>query len=402
MRHPPVVTGPRLRRFAGAAGGLGILLTAAGCADGAGGERAYVERLGADTTAVETLARSASGYEGARLTRQPVTRVARYRAELDDDGHVRRLEVEWSTPVENPEGPPPRRLVVELAGDSATLIEESDAEVDPARVEAPARTVPALGIPLSVATWEQVVRQALASGEDPYAFRILLPGGRLVENALERRSDDSVAMDFFGSPTVAEISEEGRIEGISGRETTLKIEVRPADDPGGVDLPALASGFAVRDARAEGFGTASPTDTVSSSVAGASLEVVYGRPAMRGREIWGGLVPYGEVWRTGANAATHFRTDRDLEIAGAAVPAGTYTLWTTFSPEGATLILNEQTQIWGTAYDPGHDFARVPLEREALEEPVERFTISIEMREGGAALVMEWDRTRFEAPIRVR
>lgn len=395
------VIGRPLRNLA-AAGWLGLLLAPAACAAGSGDQRAYVERLGSDTTAIETLVRTAMGYEGARLTRQPVTRVARYRADVDDYGQVGRVEVEWSTPAENPEGPPARRLVVELAGDSATLIQEAGGETDTSRVGAPAGTVPAFGIPLSVATWEQVVRQGLASGEDPYAFRILLPNGQTMENALARRSADSVAMDFFGSPIVAALSEVGRIEGISGRETTLKIEVRPADDPAGVELDALASAFAARDAAGEGFGVASPTDTVTAEVGEATLEVVYGRPARRGREIWGGLVPYDGVWRTGANAATHLRTDRALDIGGTHVPAGTYTLWTTFTADSAALILNEQTQIWGTAYDPAHDFARVPLERKTLEEAVERFTISIEPVGEETLLALAWDRARFETPVRPR
>lgn len=391
-----------MRRFAAPKGGLAILLAAAACGERPEQGRVFFERLGTDTTAMETLARTADGYAGIRLTRQPVTRVARYRAALDERGHVRRLEVEWSTPAENPEGPPARRLVVELAGDSATLIQGTGGEADTSRVGAPAGMVPAFGIPLSVATWEQVVRQGLASGEDPYAFRILPPNGRTLENALARRSADSVAMDFFGSPIVAAVSEAGRIEGISGRETTLRIEVRPVDDAAAVDLDALASAFAARDAAGEGFGVASPTDTVTAEVGGASLEVVYGRPAKRGREIWGGLVPYDVVWRTGANAATHFRTDRALDIGGTRVPAGTYTLWTTFTADSAALILNEQTQIWGTAYDPAHDFARVPLERKTLEEAVERFTISIEPVGEEMVLALAWDRARFEAPVRRR
>lgn len=381
---------------------LAALLGATGCGQGTGDRRAYVERLGADTTAVEVLTRGAEGYAGERLTRQPVTRVARYRATLDAEGRVARLEVEWTTPPENPEGPAPQRLVVELPGDSATLIRQRADEVDTARVEAPAGTVPAIGFPLAVATWEQAVRQLLAGGEERHEVAFLSPGGQLSPNALERRSADTVALDFFGSPMVARISEEGAIRGISGAATTLKIEVRPADDPAAVDLETLASAFAARDARGEGFGVASPTDTVRVSSAGASFEIVYGRPAKRGREIWGGLVPYDEVWRTGANAATHFTADRDLVIGGTEVPAGTYTLWTTFTPESATLIVSEQTRIWGTAYDPTHDFARIPLERESLEEPVERFTVDVRPTEEGGVLRLAWDTTRFRVPMRVR
>lgn len=395
-----IVTSLRRR----AAGGLllALPLATAGCAEGPVERRAYVELLGADTTAVEVLSRSAEGYEGARLTRQPVTRVARYRASLDEEGRVSRLEVEWATPAENPQGPPPQRLEVELDGDSATMIRERGEATDSSRAEAPSGSVPAIGFPLAVATWEQAVRQLLESGEDRYEVAFLAPTGQLSPTAVERRSADTVALDFFGSPMLATISEEGEVLGISGAATTLKIEVRPADDPAAVDVEALAASFAARDAAGEGFGVASPQDTVEASSAGATLRVVYSRPATRGRRIWGGLVPYGEVWRTGANAATHFTTNRDLVLGEAEVPAGAYTLWTRFTEQGATLILNEQTGIWGTAYDEAHDFVRIPLEREELGEPVERFTIELEPAREGGRLALAWDRARFSVPLRVK
>ena len=111
---------------------------------------------------------------------------------------------------------------------------------------------------------------------------------------------------------------------------------------------------------------------VETTIGGASLTVEYSRPAKRGREIWGGLVPYGEVWRTGANAATAFTTDRDLEIGGAEVPAGSYTLFSIFTSESAQLIINRQTGQWGTMYDEAQDLVRVNLTPETIAEPVER------------------------------
>jgi hypothetical protein len=123
---------------------------------------------------------------------------------------------------------------------------------------------------------------------------------------------------------------------------------------------------------------------------------------MRGRTIWGGLVPYGEVWRTGANAATMFTTNRDLMLGNVEVPAGAYTLWSTYTPEGGVLIVNSQTGQWGTAYDETQDFARIPMVESALGQPVERFTISIDNTGDGGALNLDWDRRRYRVDFTVQ
>ncbi len=112
-------------------------------------------------------------------------------------------------------------------------------------------------------------------------------------------------------------------------------------------------------------------------------------------------MPYGTIWRTGANAATHFTTNRDIRLRDVRLPAGTYTLWSTYTADSATLVVNGQTEIWGTAYDPEHDVAQVPLDRETLGEPVEQFTMAIEPRNGGALLWLAWDTTRYSVPITV-
>lgn len=147
---------------------------------------------------------------------------------------------------------------------------------------------------------------------------------------------------------------------------------------------------------------ASPRDTARAEIGGANVFVDYGRPYMRGRVIMGGLVPYGQVWRTGANEATHFVTDRDLRVGGVAVPAGTYTLYTLPAESGWQLIVNRQTGQWGTQYDPAQDLARIPMQVSRVETPVDQFTVRVEPRsDGGGLLALEWENTRAEVPFTV-
>ena len=118
-------------------------------------------------------------------------------------------------------------------------------------------------------------------------------------------------------------------------------------------------------------------------VDGKKIVVDYGRPYMRGRKIMGGLVPYGQWWRTGANAATSFETQTNLQIGDARVPAGKYTLYTIPGEPSWTIIFNKQTGQWGTQYDQSQDLARISVKAARLQQPVDQFTISFQPRGAG-------------------
>jgi len=127
---------------------------------------------------------------------------------------------------------------------------------------------------------------------------------------------------------------------------------------------------------------------------GKTVSIQYSRPSMRGRKIFGGLVPYDQVWRTGANAASSLKTDVALTIGGANVPAGSYTLYTLPSANSWKLIINKQTGQWGTNYDQSQDLARVDMKVSQRSSPLEQFTISFDKTGGDSAtLKLEWDTT---------
>ena len=133
----------------------------------------------------------------------------------------------------------------------------------------------------------------------------------------------------------------------------------------------------------------SPRDTTRATVGSANVLVDYGRPSKRGRVIFGGLVPYDSVWRTGANAATTLVTDKALVIGGVDVPAGTYTIYSIPSTTAPKLIINKQTGQWGTVYKMDMDLARVPMTVATLPASVEKFEIAI--KDGKLHLI--WDTT---------
>jgi hypothetical protein len=146
----------------------------------------------------------------------------------------------------------------------------------------------------------------------------------------------------------------------------------------------------------------SPPGTAQVSFAdGKKVTINYSRPFAKGRKIYGGLVPYGKVWRTGANEATSLSTDTDLVIGGTTVPAGNYTLYTVPAEGSWKLIINKQTGQWGTEYEQGQDLARVDMQTSTLPKAVEQFTISLEKTGGDSAkLNLDWENTRASVAIK--
>lgn len=145
----------------------------------------------------------------------------------------------------------------------------------------------------------------------------------------------------------------------------------------------------------------SPHETVNATVGDAKITIVYGRPYSKDpksgekRKIWGTLVPYGKVWRMGADEATVLTTDKDITIAGTAVPAGKYSLFLLPTESGAKLIVNKQTGQWGTKYDESQDLVRIDLKKEAAAKPVDQFTIAVD----NGVLKLMWEDTAYSAPI---
>lgn len=154
-------------------------------------------------------------------------------------------------------------------------------------------------------------------------------------------------------------------------------------------ISVLAFGAALAQTQAP----ASPRKSAEMMLNGKKVSIDYGSPSMRNRKIVGELVPYGKVWRTGANKATHLTTEADLLIGGVTVPKGTYTLYTLPTETGWKLIINKQTGQWGTVYDQAQDLARIDLKATKTPAPVESFTISLSPAGNNGNLKMEWENT---------
>ena len=147
----------------------------------------------------------------------------------------------------------------------------------------------------------------------------------------------------------------------------------------------------------------SPPGTAQVTLKGKTITIDYSRPFMRGRKIMGGLVPYGKVWRTGANAATSLTTDTALDIAGTHLPAGNYTLYTVPGEKSWQLIVNKQTGQSGLSYDKAQDLGRAPMNMSKPPAPVETYKITLSSAGGNRGnLQMEWADMVASAPFTVK
>lgn len=149
----------------------------------------------------------------------------------------------------------------------------------------------------------------------------------------------------------------------------------------------------------------SPEEEVVFNAEDLNIRVLYNRPFKKGRVIFGGLVPYGKVWRTGANEATTFETSKDIIIEGKTLKKGKYTLWTIPNENSWTIILNSEFGQWGVSSsgeanrDPDRDVLTAEVHAVQQDKEFEQFTISFERVGEDVEMVLFWDKTVVAVPI---
>jgi tetratricopeptide (TPR) repeat protein len=144
----------------------------------------------------------------------------------------------------------------------------------------------------------------------------------------------------------------------------------------------------------------SPTQSVKQDFGISTIELNYSRPGMKGRKIFGDLVPYGKVWRTGANSATRLKFSDDVSIGGQVLKAGEYALYTVPNEKEWEIIINKGSANWGTDYKQEDDIFRVKAIPVKLDQPVESFTMQFaNVKSGSADLQIMWDKTLVSVPI---
>jgi len=356
----------------------------------AGQSGSFVVRLGNDTIAIEQYTRTADRLQGEQVVRSPRTAHRIYTATFGAGGAIERFELVTHN-VDGGPGPAETIASIEFRRDSAIAqLPRGDSTVTQ-RLKLRAGALPYCGQCYGLV--EEAARRARGAGRDRYTVAMLPVGNDepwTVEVARLGRDSATIKLGPIG-PLRMRLDDQGTLLGLTGVGSTMQVTVERVPE---IDFATLGKSFAARP-----LGPLSPADSVQATIGEASLTVRYHRPSMRGRVIFGNVVPWRQVWRTGANEATVFETSADLVMGGTTVPAGKYSLWTIPSPLGWKLIVNRNTGQWGTDYAPQHDLVRLDMNVEPTARQVEQFTIAIEPQGDRGVLNLEWARTRAWIPL---
>jgi hypothetical protein len=395
----------RLRSCRAAATVLLALSPLAGCSSSStsyplpatpAGAITLLVRLGDDTLGIEQYTRTATRMQGMLVQRVPFTTVAHYDVGLAAGDVPEHAEYTLRRGDGAPIRGSTQSLSVAFATDSVTFTAHR-ANGDTVRAAAMhGAFLPYLNG--SYALFELALARLRATARDSMEFAIV-PLNFNVRGTtalpVKITGTDAARIEWFGAPLFVRFDGRGHIIGMDGSQTTDKVRV---DRVSAVNMDSVGHAWAVRDSLAGPVGQVSTRDTARATIGNAHVWVDYGRPALRGRNVWMNGVLGDTLWRTGANAATQLGTDAAIVIGGVSIPAGTYSLWTA-TTGGYRLVVNRQHGQWGTEHDPKLDLARIPLRETALPSPVERFTIGFAPEAGSTVLTFAWGNKRLSVPV---
>ena len=388
-------------------------LLLAGCNNNQPAERyGFVAKLGRDTVSLESVTRRGNTVVSDEVDRFPRVRQRHTEIELADNGSIRKLVMDIHTPSE-PENQRDRHVEAEVSGNSVS-VSKRDKTGTKRRTFDTGGGIAMAHLPQMYSLYELYFAAALRHAKETN----LASGApvRMRQFYIDREFDNfplhegvvrslpggkaEIRHDWLSGTGEATIDSSYRLLSYSGARTTYRVEVaRLTEQP---DVKSVGAQFAALETKNGAMKELSARDTTRAAIGNATFSVDYGRPLARGRVLVGGIIPYDQVWRTGANAATQFTTSAPITLDDINMTPGMYTLWTLPHANGVELIVNKQTGQWGTGYDKSFDLARKPMTAETRTTPVEKFTISIsptDSRRG--TLAMEWGTLRWTAPIEV-
>lgn len=372
----------------------------------AGEHASFVTTLGRDTVVVESFTRSATRLVGDIVVRVPNTVLCHYELDLGSSGNVTKSVLD----VKPLSGAPERRVTLDYVGDSLRVDVDSSGQHEKSTRQVAKDAYPqfmtgfgsSYGLYSSLGVYEVLLAQLGAKFDSAAIPSIDMQSGRTVNRDFVRRSPTRVDADYFRIAfTHLALGDSGQIVSADASETTEKTQTHRTAY---LDPQKVAKQFESDDKSGKGIGIASPSITEKATLGGKLVVVLYSSPRRRNRTILGTVVPYGDVWRTGANQATTIVTDDAFDIGGTSIPGGSYSLWTEPKKDGSVdLIINGQYGQWGTNYDSTRNVARVPMKVSRASSPQENFSINVTPTTGsGGEIKIAWDTFIWTVPITMK
>ena len=391
---------------------VAVVATASCMQQGPAERYGFVALLGNDTVSLESVTRSGNTLTSDEVDRFPRVEERHTDVTLSPTGGIQHLVMDITTPSA-PEAIRKRHIVADVTSDSVIMTKRDTAYKRWAFATHGATVV--AHVPQMYSLYELY----FAAARKRFAASPSQPGDTvpLRQFYIDRQFDrfplghatlrrmqgdtEQVWHDWLAGIGSATVDSAGRLQHYTGAGTTYKVDVTRLSQP--PNVAPVAAQFAALETKEGPARELSVRGVVHDSIGAAEITVDYGRPLVRGRQLLGGVVPFGEVWRTGANAATQLTTSSPITLAGLDLPAGTYTLWTLPKPGDVELIVNKQFGQWGTEYNPARDLGRARMTSDSSNAPVEQFTISFVPKNAqSATLAMAWGPFRWTAPIVAR
>ena len=369
------------------------LLSVALAAPALAQEASFVVMLGKDTMAIEKYTRTATRMTGELASRFGAAgnRLS-YEVTLASNGRPVSVVYRARPLTGPPAATQPREVRLTFVGDSvkreAVFADSTNTRMLPAANGIPF-VYPGFGL-LEVA-FAQIRKNKLPTAA---MATVGAGGGNPGTVTFAVAPGDVISATGGGLITLYRVDPSGKLLSVDASGTTQKLMSTRGT---GLDFDGIAG-------RMRSVGALSPRGVASGSFMQRVVFVSYGRPQVRGRTVWGGLlVPPDTIWRLGANEATHLATSSELTFGSLVVPPGLYTLWLFNATGGPQLVINKQVGQWGTAYDPAQDLGRVPVTMAPTPEHVEDFTITLRnVAQGRGAIEFAWGSQMATAAFTVR
>ena len=378
-----------------------IALLSISCADNSSSSNkaVFITKLGNDTLAVESFEKTENAIIAKVILRSPATTLTSYTLSLDEQGGIEDMVVFRHSFDEGFEGDGEIIQKVQKTGDSLNIELVTNGGPRSFTIDGESGVLPFI----DMVHWpfELAFNHSKETNIDT-VYQKLLSGTRISDFIVAKIDLDSMTIRHPSRGVMgSRVSESGNIEFLDAGLTTRKLKVF-REPYNSVDINALGNQFSSKDKAGSPFGELSSAEEATFYIGEAQFTVEYGSPKRRGRALFGGIVPWGERWRTGANRATHFYTSKDLKIGDLTVPAGEYTLFTIPEPDGGTLIINKQTGQNGQTYNESRDLGRVPMKISNKSESTEAFTISVEEEGSEGVLKLIWGNKVFSINFEIQ
>ncbi len=354
----------------------------------------FIGRMGADTVLVETYTMLNNHIYGNAFIRVPEDYIGEFSIHFYPDGSIREFNINAmspfnsSIPFQAKSGVFEYRLNMNCTGDTCTYYNSEKGESTETIFKHAAAQMDFVGgwVPL-ISLMEWNCRRLIKSGKQALPLKMINHHIGVYDIGVHFLTKDTL---IFGGPfleyTKIKATQEGRIEAIDGMGTPWNYYVTKSAP---IDIDRMAQ----RMAKTKGIGIPSPAETFKSTVQNSTVTVRYGRPLKRERKIFGGVVPYDSLWRTGANGPTTINLENNIRIGKTIIPKGQYSIYTIPKQNEWVLIFNTDLKTWPTDPNRKKDFTQVVIPVQKTDTITQQFTIEVQPIKKGGILKFNWDDT---------